>query len=69
MTKFAKQALASEKHATWFEQSGVKTEMLLDMYFMDLCQHSCVALGWTSTGARLELVSFHAKPVSQFTFI
>ena len=28
MTKFAKQALASEKHSTWFEQSGPKTEML-----------------------------------------
>ena len=28
MTKFAKQALASEKHSSWFEQSGPNTEML-----------------------------------------
>ena len=28
MTRFAKQALISEKHSTWFEQSGPSTEML-----------------------------------------
>ena len=28
MTKFAKQALKSEKHSTWFEQSGPQTAML-----------------------------------------